>query len=329
MHARTKTAVAPAPEPTLEMDGGRRLSFERNFNSARQVIVKRGFWTKVVDIVAGEPAFRAMVRPYSVAVDSHGRVIVTDPGSFGVHVFDFDGRKYKFLSHPEGKDPLKSPQCVAVDKQDNIYVTDPEAGKIFVFAANGKFQRVIGSLKGGEGFFKRPTGIAVDSDTQRIYVTDTWRDQIFMLDLQGNLLRTIGKRGHGNGEFNLPTELKLTGDALLVVDAMNFRVQTFDRAGSFRSALGQAGDGRGELFRPKGIGVDSEGHLYLADGSSHTIQVFDRDGQLLYWFGKGAGVGDFLLPAGLAIDLHDRIFVVDSYHRRVQVFQYSGLGGVR
>ena len=68
---------------------------------------------------------------------------------------------------------MTTPQCVAVDAQDNIYVTDSEAGKIFVFEPSGKYLRAIGSLKGGEGYFKRPTGIAVDSTEQRIYVTDT------------------------------------------------------------------------------------------------------------------------------------------------------------
>jgi hypothetical protein len=57
------------------------------------------------------------------------------------------------------------------------------------------------------------------------------------------------------------------------------------------------------------------------------VQVFDRQGQLLYYFGqKGSGFGEFQLPAGLFIDRNDRVFVVDSYHRRVQVFQYFAQG---
>ena len=84
---------------------------------------------------------------------------------------------------------MLTPQCVAVDAQDNIYVTDSDAGKIFVFEPSGKYVRAIGSLKGGEGYFKRPTGIAVDSAAQRIYVTDTLRDQVFVLDMQGNVLQ--------------------------------------------------------------------------------------------------------------------------------------------
>ena len=312
--------------PVLLLDGGRKLVFERSFNSQREMGNKRGFWTKVLDFVAGSPELHAMVRPYGVVTDSRGRIIVTDPGAMGIHIFDFAQQKYKFISHPEGKEELRKPQCVAVDKQDNIYATDSESGKIFVFDENGKLRRVIGSLKGGEGFFKRPTGIAVDSEAQRIYVTDTLRDKIFVMDMQGSVLRTIGKNGSGNGEFNFPTELRLEGPNLIVVDAMNFRIQVLDRDGNFQYAIGHVGDDQGDFFRPKGIGLDSEGHIYVADGLYNIVQVFNREGALLYYFGrKGTGFGDFQLPAGLFIDKSDRVFVVDSFNHRVEVFRYFGL----
>lgn len=315
--AKVKERAAPAA-PELLMDGGRRLTFERSFSSEREVKWKRGLFTKIVDFVAGEPEFRSMVRPYSVTTDSRDRIILTDPGAMGVHVFDFGQQRYKFISRREAKEPLLAPQCVAVDRQDNIYVTDSDAGKIFVFDANGRFQRTIGSLKGGEGFFKRPTGIAVDSDAQRIYVSDTWRNKIYVMDMQGSVMQVIGKNGTGNGEFNFPTELRVHGDDLIVVDAMNFRVQVLSRGGVFRYAIGQ-------IFRPKGIGVDSEGHIYVVEGLSHLVEVFDNQGRLLYYFGqKGSGLGDFQLPVGLTIDRNDRVYVVDSFNRRAQVFHYFG-----
>ena len=178
----------------MSLEGGRSLTWQRSFHSEAEVKPNRGFWNKVVDVIAGEPEFNFLVRPYSVAVDSRSRIIVTDPGAAGVHIFDFVQRKYKFIER-HGKGPLRAPQCVAVDDKDNIYVTDSESGDIFVFDPGGKHLRTIGSLKGGEGYFKRPTGIAVDSAAQRIYVTDTLRDQVFILDMQGNVLQTIGKTG--------------------------------------------------------------------------------------------------------------------------------------
>ena len=93
-----KTDQQDISVPPLELEGGRRLAYERSFSSEREVKLKRGFWTRVLDIVAGAPDYHVMVRPYSVVTDSRGRIIVTDPGLSGVHVFDFEKQKYKFLS---------------------------------------------------------------------------------------------------------------------------------------------------------------------------------------------------------------------------------------
>jgi DNA-binding beta-propeller fold protein YncE len=321
-----KKEVVVVQVPDLLMDGGRKLGFERAFSNEHEVKPKRGFINKVVDVVIGAPDYKSMVRPYSITTDSKGRIIVTDPGAHGVHIFDFERQKYKFLSrHDTGKDPLISPQCVTVDSEDKIYVTDSEAGKIFVFEPSGKFERTIGSLKYGEGYFKRPTGIAVDSAAQRIYVTDTLRNQIFEMDMQGSVLKRIGKPGTANGEFNFPTELQLYGENLAVVDAMNFRVQVLDKNGEFQYAIGKIGDNVGAMFRPKGVAFDSEGHLYVVDCTWSAVQVFNREGQLLYYFGQlGTGPESFQLPSGVRIDSQDRIYVVDSFNRRVQVFHYYG-----
>ena len=324
---RQKDSVTQVSGPELLLEGGRKLTWERSFGLEREVKPKRTFWTKLIDAAIGPPDFRYLVSPYSVTTDSHGRIIVSDPGANGVHIFDFAQQKYKFLTRKDkDKDSTLTPQCVAVDAQDNIYVTDSEAGKVFVWDANGKYKRAIGSLKRGEGFFKRPTGIAVDSAAQRIYITDTLRNKIFVTDMNGSVLQVIGKPGTGEGEFNYPTELRLHGDELVVVDAMNFRVQVLDRDGTFRYAIGKIGDGAGWMFRPKGIGFDSEGHLYVVDGAWSMVQVFNHEGQLLYYFGqKGTGPGQFQLPTGLQIDGSDHVYVVDSYNRRVQVFHYQGL----
>jgi DNA-binding beta-propeller fold protein YncE len=325
--ARPKTQPAgPVTVPELELEGGRRLRYEGSISSQKEVRSPHRFWGRLLDVVAGEPVFHVLINPYSVVTDSQGRIIVTDPGTHGIHIFDFTQHKYKFLSREKDKDGLDSPQCVAVDADDNIYVTDSDTGKIFVFDANGKFQRVMASIK-GEGFFKRATGIAVDSPAQRIYVTDTLRNQVWVLDMQGAIVQKMGSRGASNGQFNFPTELRLAGQDLYVVDAMNFRVQVMDRSGKFRYAIGYAGDAVGSMFRPKGIGVDSEGHLYVVESLSGIVQVFDQQGQLLYYFGqRGSGFGEFQLPSGLFIDRNDRVFVVDSHNRRVQVFQYFALG---
>ena len=75
---RSKTP-AENPWPELLLDGGRKLIYQQSIKSERDVGGKQGFWSKLVNIVAGPPEFREMMRPYGIAVDSRGRVIVTDP----------------------------------------------------------------------------------------------------------------------------------------------------------------------------------------------------------------------------------------------------------
>ena len=62
------------------------------------------------------------------------------------------------------------------------------------------------------------------------------------------------------------------------------------------------------------------------DALFETVQVFDQQGQLLYYFGSGgANPGQFQLPAGISIDNRNVITVADSLNHRVQVFRYRRL----
>jgi hypothetical protein len=86
---RKRAPADPISIPQIELPEGRKLLYERSFSSEREVKLKRGFWTKVLDLVAGAPEVHNLVRPYGVVADSRGRVIVTDPGIPAIHVFDF------------------------------------------------------------------------------------------------------------------------------------------------------------------------------------------------------------------------------------------------
>jgi DNA-binding beta-propeller fold protein YncE len=99
-------------------------------------------------------------------------------------------------------------------------------------------------------------------------------------------------------------------------------VQTLDSAGTPISAFGGPGDAAGEFSRPKGIGADTAGRLYVADAGFENVQIFDPDGTLLLAFGgPGVGAGEFYLPGGLFVDSSNTIWVADSFNKRVQVFR--------
>jgi DNA-binding beta-propeller fold protein YncE len=321
MTASLWCAAGDAPPASAGVAGGRRIDYVRSIASEKDVNPNRSFWNKLVDVVAGAPKFRRVVRPYGITTDSRGRIIVSDPGAQIVHVFDFAEKKYH---HLEGgrEQRFESPIGVATDAADNLYVTDSQRGKIFVFDRDLHFRRFLGE-RGGEGMFKRPTGIVIDPAQRRLYLSDTLHHKIFTLDLDGNVLGSFGERGTAPGQFNFPTDLALRDDELLVLDSMNFRVQGFDRSGKLRRVFGNLGSSTGTFSRAKGLAVDSEGDIYTAESLLETVQIFDGEGRFLYYFGNtGAGPGEFQLPAGVWIDPQDRIYVADSLNRRVQVFQF-------
>jgi len=312
------------PTPIALLDGGRRLDFIRIVSTEQDLHLSRSLFSKFVDLVAGAPEWHKMVRPYAVATDSRGRLIVTDPGIPAVHILDFEKKKYTLIEGGN-KQPFLSPIGVAVDGEDNIYISDSQLGQVLVFEPNGKFRKTIGLIRGGEGFYKRPTGLAIDAAAKRLYIADTLRNRIYITDFDGNVVKYIGERGSANGQFNFPTELRISEDKLYVVDAMNFRVQIFDREGKFLSTFGQIGDSEGSIFRPKGISVDSEGNVYLVDSLAEGVKVFNKEGKLLFRFGEsGPRPTQFQLPSGIWIDSKDRVYVADSYNHRVQVFQFIG-----
>jgi DNA-binding beta-propeller fold protein YncE len=104
---------------------------------------------------------------------------------------------------------------------------------------------------------------------------------------------------------------------------MNFRVQVLDPEGEFQLAFGQPGNRIGYFSRPKGVAVDSEGHIYVVDAAFNNFQIFNPEGQLLLFVGQlGNTPGRFWLPAGAYIDGEDKLYVADQYNFRIQVFQY-------
>lgn len=303
-----------------------RVEYLKTVPSVREFTKPRGFFSKMLTWLAGPADDKPeLLRPYATTHDSTGRLLVADPGQHGVHIYDFEKQKYRFLKGPRGK-TLESPIDVACDVNDDIYVSDSVRKQIYVFDTRGRFLRMIGG-SGPDARLQRPTGMALDRAARRIYVTDTLRHQLLVFGMDGSLIRAIGKRGPEAGEFNFPTAVTLSAGKVYVVDAMNFRIQAFTLDGQFLNAFGQLGIQSGTLNRPKGIAADTDGNLYIVDALFETVQVFDSGGRLLYYFGStGTGPGQFQLPSGISIDNRNIIYVADSQNRRVQVFRYRRAG---
>jgi DNA-binding beta-propeller fold protein YncE len=77
----------------------------------------------------------------------------------------------------------------------------------------------------------------------------------------------------------------------------------------------------GPLSSPRGLAVDGEGSLYVADLGNNRVVKFSRDGQVANaWGKKGGAAGEFNEPSGVAVDNQGNLFVADAWNGRIQKF---------
>ena len=95
----------------------------------------------------------------------------------------------------------------------------------------------------------------------------------------------------------------------------------------FRSVLsfGQRGTSVGMLSGPRGLAVNDQDEIPVAEFGNDRVSVFSTDGTHLRSFGRrGKKNGEFMYPTGIAVDTHGNIVVADKDNHRVQVLDSSG-----
>lgn len=277
---------------------------------------------QVLDIIAGRANrlpkdVMEPIQAAKVAVDSHQRILLSEPGKRTVHILDFANKKFLRIDVTKG-DRMSFPYAIATDADDKIYVTDLERGRIAVYSPQGKFIRYIGNFK-SEGLFQRPESIAIDRATGRIFLVDTSRGFVIILDLSGKILAQVGKRGGGDGpaEFREPTAVAIYKNDVFVLDKQNARIQVLDSGGRFQRQFALEGSATSEV---QGMAFDAQGRLLTV--ALGWVEGFDQDGKLLFRLGhNGDQPGEFHWPQGICTDQKNRAYVLDSGNRRVQVFQ--------
>ena len=255
-------------------------------------------------------------RPYGIACNSRGEMIVSERGGQQVSVFDVGGRKiWTFGSRGDRPEQMIYPAGVAVDDTDNIYVSSKH--KLQKFTSSGELIKCIGRRGSKEAEFDDPRGVTIHSNQVYVCDKDNHRIQVFDLDL--NYIGSIGSRGSGRGELDRPYDVEFdTAGKMYVVEHGNDRVQVMDSSGQFIRMFGQEGEGK--LSRPTAFHI-ADKYVYVSDNSNHRITVYETSGQYVTSFGRrGEGEGEFRYPRCITSCISGCIYVCDKLNNRVQVF---------
>ena len=100
-----------------------------------------------------------------------------------------------------------------------------------------------------------------------------------------------------------PTNLFVTEQKVYISDFGDFKIKRYDHSGIYEKSIGDYGKSPGQFVRPKGIAVDRDKYLYVADAGFENVQMFDEQGKLLMFFGGSyEESGDMWLPAKVTLD---------------------------
>ncbi|MFN0051630.1 MAG: peptidyl-alpha-hydroxyglycine alpha-amidating lyase family protein [Planctomycetales bacterium] len=238
------------------------------------------------------------VMPHYLRIDAQGNVWAADFRHHTVRKFTPKGELLLTLGVPNeaGTDEkhLSGPTDMAVTPQGDVFVTDGYGNnRIMHFNAQGKFIKTWGKLGVGPGDLSQPHSIIVDSKG-RLYVAERNNCRIQIFDQNGKSL------GQWRNLVNPWGLCLLPKDQILVCGSSPKRwtdlgnlgnpptdqlVMKLDTEGRIHELwtfpLVKGGEMvPGQLDWVHGMGVDSEGNLYLSDvaddSPAHRVQKFRR-----------------------------------------------------
>lgn len=192
--------------------------------------------------------------------------------------------------------------------------------RLFQFDPTGKFVRELGQDVYG---FNAAIGLRVDPQ-DNVWTIDAAANQVVKFDTEGRVALVLGRKPEtisvrpaqpaaGRGEagagrggatagrggppgtgtpgsaFNRPTDVAWDrAGNIYVADGIgnNNRIAKFDKDGRFIAHWGSTGKEPGQFQGVKGLAIDAQGNVYVADWGNQRIQVFDGEGKFKSEFGN-------------------------------------------
>ena len=124
-------------------------------------------------------------------------------------------------------------------------------------------------------------GLALDEPNQLIYIADYGNRRIQVVSFDGNFLKRFGQ-----GTLKQPWGIAVTEDNVFVTDTTLHALFQFRKKDyQLMRRTGTQGGKEGELDYPRGLCIDNNGDVYVADCDNNRVSVFSKQLKFLNCLG--------------------------------------------
>lgn len=173
-----------------------------------------------------------------------------------------------------------------------------------------------------DGRHQAPFDVAVDLRDDSVYISDTDGGRnIDKYDSAGNYLLSFG----GQSWFKYPSWLEVDSTGRVAVgDSTGSKIVVVSSTGTKLYEFGSPGTALGQFKDPRGMGIDAQDNLYIADNGNKRIQVFSlgASGATFVRSWAGPAAGDY---RGLTVDAANGwVYLVNAGAGRVEKYTLTG-----
>ena len=196
-------------------------------------------------------------------------------------------------------------------------VTGDSEDKLMRLSEAGSFEGNIN----GNLIFSGPVSVLPDYDGS-FWVTAYSSNELLKISLNGKVIERV--TGPLTG-FDRPFDIiRLADSNLLVSESAGDRLALLSPNGKFIKYIGSKGRGVGNMVGPQFMATDNLGRIYVSDFGNRRVDVFDAEGNGLYYFGlKSGSFKGLKCPTGIAV-YEDSVFVADENTGSIYEFDRSG-----
>ena len=196
-------------------------------------------------------------------------------------------------------------------------VTGDSTDKLMRFSEAGTFP---GEFQGNL-IFSGPVSVQPNYDGT-MWVAAYNTNELILLNQNGKVVDRI--EGPVNG-FDRPSDiLRLHDGNLLVSETAGDRLSLLDSKGHFIRYIGAKGRAVGNFVGPLYLAQDYLERIYVTDYGNRRVDVFDKDGEPVFYFGTTeSDFAGLKGPTGIAV-VDERVFVADDQTGSVFEFDRAG-----